>query len=240
MKRLTVALDDIARIQEIFGNDALDPVRYGILCETYGADGLSVTLTHSARGIPEKDIRLLKDLRRSYLNLHIPFHAELFKPALSIAPDMVTFVETPHNQPDKLLPLSPSVLNETLGEVLPNFQSNNISVAVLISPDINVLKSLSKLEIDYVELDCTEYTHATNTNDELVALDNLKTAAMGAAKLGLGINCYGGIGYQHLADLRQLPHLEDVTIGQSLIQRAFLMGLEKAIQEARLALGARG
>ncbi|NOX38017.1 MAG: pyridoxine 5'-phosphate synthase [Calditrichaeota bacterium] len=236
MKRLTIALDDIARIQEIFGTDAVDPIRYGILCETYGADGLTVTLSHSSRGIQEKDIRLLKELRRSYLNLHIPFHTDLFKLALSIAPDMVTFVEISSSNPDQLLPLSTAILNETLAEVLPDFQANNISVAVLIAPDINVLKSLSKLEIDYVELDCSEYTRATDTNDQLVALDNLKTAAMGAAKLGLGINCFGNIGYSHLADLVQIPHLEDITMGKSLIHRAFLVGLEKAIQEARLAI----
>ena len=152
--------------------------------------------------------------------------------ALSHKPEMVTFVNIEKNNPNLFMPMSSEDLYQGMPDILPDFQASNISVAAFVSPNIDILKQLSKIQIDYVEFDCTQLTNANDTNEELLETDNLKTAILGAAKLGLGINCSGGINYSHLPILAGLPQLEDITMGLSILKRSIAVGIDKAVREA--------
>jgi pyridoxine 5-phosphate synthase len=101
-----------------------------------------------------------------------------------------------------------------------------------VKPEIEYLKLVSKLPFDYIELDALEYTEASDINDEILALDKLKSAALALGKWGMGVNCSGNIGYDDIDGLAQTPNLEDITMGDSLIRRALLVGIEQAIREA--------
>jgi pyridoxine 5-phosphate synthase len=115
---------------------------------------------------------------------------------------------------------------------LPDFHANNISVAVFSYPEINLLKQLNRIQIDYVDFDCSEITSASDSNEELVGFDKLNSATIAAAKLGMGVNCFGGIDYHYLPDLAMVPRLEDICMGVSILKRAMLVGVEQAIKEA--------
>lgn len=233
MKRLTVSVDDVAALRYGLNDSDFDPVQYAILCEVAGANGISLTLTNSEYGIQERDAQLLKKLYKTFLNIHLPPDPQVIKAALSLNPDMVTFAEVARGETVKLSPLSHTAFSEILPGVLPDFRANNISVAALCYPEINVLKQLSKIRIDYVEFDCTEITTASDSNEELVGFDKLSTATLAAAKLGIGVNCFGGIDYGYLATLAVIPRLEDICLGRSILKRAMLVGVERAVREAR-------
>ena len=233
MKRLTIAVDEIATLRHVLKDGDIDPVQFAVMCEVAGANGISLTLTDSHIGALERDAQLLKKIRKSFLNLHIPPDPQLIKTVLSISPDMVTFVDVSNVDGLKLSPLSGNVVVETLPDVLPDFQANDISIAVFSYPEISALKHLSRVKIDYVEFDCTEITHARDSNEELVGYDKLSSATLAAAKLGVGVSCYGGIDYSHLAGLAAIPRLEDITMGLSIIKRALLTGVERAVRDAR-------
>ena len=231
MKRLIIELNDVARLRSLFKDDDLSPTKFALLCEIAGAHGVSLTLGNENSKIEEQDIRLLKQLNKSFVNLHIPSRPEQTKTALSLKPEMVTFVNIEKNNRN-ILPLSGEDLYQGMQEILPDFQASNISVAAFVSPNIDILKQLSKIQIDYVEFDCTQLSNAIDTNEELLETDNLKTAILGAAKLGLGINCSGGINYTHLPILAGLPQLEDITMGFSILKRSIAVGIDKAVGEA--------
>ncbi|RMH80089.1 MAG: hypothetical protein D6681_18810 [Calditrichaeota bacterium] len=233
MKRLTVSVDDVATLRNLLYDDDFDPVRFALLCEVAGAQGISVTVTGSELGVKEADVHRLRQLHKTFLNLHIPPENPFIKLALSLNPEMVTFVQLTHGDRLRLAPLPSSAVLDTVQEVLPDFRANNISVAVFCYPELEILKQLSRLRIDYVELDCTGYTLAEDSNEELVALDSLINASLAAAKLGFGINCFGGINYEHLPGLAGIPHLEDICMGVNIVKRALLVGVDRAVQEAQ-------
>ncbi len=233
MKRLTISVDDIATLRYLLNDGDFDPVQFGILCEVAGAHGISVTLSDTQIGIQERDIHLLKQLHKTFLNLHIPPEPESVRLALTVNPDMVTFVEVNRGETLKISPLSSLQIEQTIPNIISDFHANNISVAVFCYPEISILKQMNKVEIDYVEFDCLEYTMATDSNEELLALDKLNSATLAAAKLGFGINCYGGIDYVHLPVLTTIPRLEDICMGISIIKRSFLVGINQAVAEAR-------
>ena len=236
MKRLTVMLNEIATLRDLYPESAFDPVQFGLLCEVAGATGLSLTLSGKNRGIQERDVRLLQEIHKTFLNLHVPIESAAVKQVLTLRPSMVTFVLTDERHPARNLPVGQSDYMEGIAEYLPDLQANNISTALYISPEINLLKALSKLKIDYVELDCSEFTGAADSNEQLVGLDRLQSAALAAGKLGFGVNCLGGIGYPHLPELLRIPHVEDITLGLQLIQRAFIVGIKEAVSEGLQAL----
>lgn len=214
-------------------DDDLNPTRFALLCEIAGAHGIVLTLGNEKSKMEERDIRLMKELNKSFLNLHIPPQAEQMKIALSLKPEMVTFVNIGKESPPNLFsPLSAEDLYQVMPDVLPDFQANNISVAAFVAPEIDVLKQIGKVQIDYVEFDCTPLTLAGDTNEELLEADKLRTAILGAAKLGLGINCYGRIDYAQLPLLASIPQLEDITMGLSILKRSMVVGVHQAVHEA--------
>lgn len=236
-RRLTVDVDDVARLRSFFKDQAFDPVQFAVLCEYAGAHGIMASLLPGGGGLQQRDVELIKQVHQSFFNLHLPLDNEHCKLALSLKPDMVTFVQTSKAHPAPA-PLEPEFILTALPEVLPNFQANNIAVAVYISPSIATLKELTKVHIDYVEFDCNGLALAADTNEELVALDTLRSAVFAAAKLGLGVNVFGAIEYEHLPALAAIGQLEDVTMGRSLLRRALQVGIDRAVQEALRGLNA--
>jgi pyridoxine 5-phosphate synthase len=233
LKRLTIDIESVAQLRNLFNEPEFNPTRFAILSEVAGAHGIVASLGDGKKSVLERDIKLIKETHISYLNLHIPAKDPQVKTALSLSPNMVTFVDFNSSDPqNNILPLSSNIISGLLPDILPDFQANNISVAAFIPPEISVLKQLSKVEIDYVEFDCNRYTFADDSNDELVELDNIRSAILGAAKLGLGVNCFGGISYDHLPALASIPQLEDITMGLSILKRAIEVGVNQAIQEA--------
>ena len=232
MKRLNVLLDDLAVIRALLTDSDIDPVRFGILAENAGANSLTYTFVNKSNIVTERDLRLLKEMHSSFYNLRIPIDNETMRLALSVIPDMVTFVDVNPKNPRNIHPVQPTFQQSTIEEMLPNLQANNISVAILVKPEIESLKLVSKLPCDYVELDVTEYTQAGDINDEIMALDKIKSAALALGKWGLGVNCSGNIGYDDIDGLVQIPNIEDITMGSALLRRAMLVGIDRAVREA--------
>ena len=232
MKRLSILMDDIAVIRSNTKKDLYDPVKYGILCEHFGANGLVRTCIDKKKGFNENDLRYFKELHNTFLNLRIPIQDEAIRLALSIVPDMVTFIELESENSSKAAPVNPGERQSEFEKMLSDFQANNISVSILIKPELNILKGMSKLAMDYIEIDASDYTEAIDINEEIVALDKIKSAALAVSKWGMGINCSGNISYNDITALAQIPNIEDITLDSHFIHRSMLVGIEKAVQEA--------
>jgi pyridoxine 5'-phosphate synthase PdxJ len=145
---------------------------------------------------------------------------------------MVTFVDVKSNDPRNFSSIDLGSHQAEIDQMVPDLQANKISVSILVKPEVDVLKVISKLPIDYIEIDVSDYTTAFDINEEIVVLDKIKSAALAVGKWGMGVNCFGHIGYDDIPALAQTPNLEDITIGSELIQRSLLVGVEKAIEEA--------
>lgn len=236
MKRLTILLDSVAKIRKATGDSGYDPVRIGVLAENAGADGLACSYTGDEKGITERDIRLLKEIRTTYFNLYIPPTPEAVRTALSVTPDMVTFADFHSADGRGPLPITPALHLETIQTLVPDLKANQISVAAVIPPEISVLKSLNKLQLDYVDLCGENLTNAADVNEELVESDKIRSAAMAAAKLGFGVNCSGDLGYAQLSVLTRVPYLEDLVLGCDFARRALYVGVEQAVKEGLHAI----
>src|SRR5512132_3398187 len=90
--RLAVNIDHIATIREARKTDEPDPVAAAVICETAGAQGITVHLRGDRRHINDRDLRLLRQTMSTKLNVEMAVTADMARIALDVRPDQVTLV----------------------------------------------------------------------------------------------------------------------------------------------------
>jgi len=84
---------------------------------------------------------------------------------------------------------------------------------------------------DYVELHTGSYATADELNQVVDELEKLKSMAAAASKMGLGVSAGHGLNYQNVIDIAKIKQVEELNIGHSIISRAIMVGMEKAVRE---------
>ncbi|MDW7680524.1 MAG: pyridoxine 5'-phosphate synthase [bacterium] len=231
MARLGVNIDHVATIREARRGIEPDPIAAAILCELAGADGIVCHLREDRRHIKDRDLSLLRQVVKTHLNLEMAATDEMVKKAINVLPDMVTLVPERRQEITTEGGLDLSFNFDYLEEAISRLRSNAIVVSLFIDPDIHQIKNAAKLEADYVELHTGAYANADELNQIVEELEKLKSMAAAAAKMGLGVSAGHGLNYQNVVDVAKIPQVEELNIGHSIVSRAVLMGMDRAIRE---------
>jgi len=120
---------------------------------------------------------------------------------------------------------------DRLEEVTSTLRANNIVVSFFIDPDIHQIKGVAKLGADYVELHTGNYANAHDLNQVVEELERIRSMAMAASKLGLGVSAGHGLNYQNVVDVAKIKQIEELNIGHSIVSRAVLIGMENAVRD---------
>jgi pyridoxine 5-phosphate synthase len=120
---------------------------------------------------------------------------------------------------------------DRLKDVVATLRSNNIVVSLFIDPEINQVKASAKIGTDYVEFHTGKYCNSPDLNTQQDELHNLEAQVLAAAKLGLGVAAGHGLNYHNVFAIARIPQIEELNIGHSIISRAVLVGLERAVKE---------
>ncbi|HDP98451.1 MAG TPA: pyridoxine 5'-phosphate synthase [bacterium] len=231
MARLGVNIDHVATIREARRGIEPDPIAAAILCELAGADGIVCHLREDRRHIKDRDLSLLRQVVKTHLNLEMAATDEMVKKAINVLPDMVTLVPERRQEITTEGGLDLSFNFDYLEEAISRLRSNAIVVSLFIDPDIHQIKNAAKLEADYVELHTGAYANADELNQIVEELEKLKSMAAAAAKMGLGVSAGHGLNYQNVVDVAKIPQVEELNIGHSIVSRAVLVGMDRAIRE---------
>ena len=231
MVRLGVNVDHVATIREARKGIEPDPIGAAVLCELAGADGIVCHLREDRRHIKDRDLSLLRQIVKTHLNLEMAATDELIKKAINVLPDMVTFVPERRQEITTEGGLDITANYDYLEEVTSSLRANNIVVSFFIDPDIYQIKSAAKLGADYVELHTGSYANADDLNQVVDELERIKSMAAAAAKMGLGVSAGHGLNYQNVGDVAKIKQIEELNIGHSIISKAVLVGLDRAVRE---------
>ena len=104
---------------------------------------------------------------------------------------------------------------------------------LFIEPNLNQVKAAHKIGADYVELHTGPYANAKRLKEEQTELEAVAQAAKLAYKLGIGVNAGHGLTYRNVKRLTQIAEIVEFNIGHSIIARAVLVGLERAVREMK-------
>lgn len=235
--KLGVNIDHVATVREARKGRLPDPVAAAVLAELAGADGITVHLREDARHIQERDVRLLKDTVSTRLNLEMGLAETIVKAALDIVPHQVTIV--PEHREELTTEGGLDVISNVkkLSPAIQKFHEKGIVVNLFVEPDRSTLEEAKKLGADGVEIHTGMYANAVSDNDIRKAYHDIHQAAVMARNMRMYVAAGHGLDYKNITDIAKLHEIVEVNIGHSIIARAILVGLERAVREMKDLLG---
>jgi pyridoxine 5-phosphate synthase len=237
MARLGVNVDHVATLRQARGGTDPDPLAAAVLVELAGADGIVVHLREDRRHIQDRDLRLLREMTRTKLDLEMAADGEMVKIALNIKPDLVTLVPEKRQELTTEGGLDVAGQRDRIQGVVTLLHNGGIPVSVFIEPDLNQVKAAHKISADFVELHTGRYANATRSKEADMEFEAITQAARLAYKLGIGVNAGHGLNYRNVKRLTHIPEIVEYNIGHSIIARSVLVGLVQAVKEMKALLG---
>lgn len=231
MAKLGINVDHIATIRQARGVAEPDPVAAAMLAELAGAHGITVHLREDRRHIQDRDVEILRKTIQTRLNLEMALTEEMVSFALKLLPDAVTLVPEGRHELTTEGGLDVNLLRSTLKQKIVLLKQAGIVVSLFIEPDLEQIKASHKVGADYIEIHTGTYCEMRTDADKREQLQRIELAISAARKLGLGVNAGHGLNYQNIAPVVALKGIEEFNIGHSIVARASLVGMERAVRE---------
>ncbi len=228
--RLAVNIDHIATVREARKAREPEPVAAAILAELAGARGITVHLRGDRRHIKERDIELLRQVVSTKLNIEMAATVEMTGIAARVRPDQVTLVpEQPHELTtqgglDVLANL------EAVRSAVEALDRAGIRVSIFIDPDLAQVKASKAVAAHAIEINTGGFADASPA-ERPARLADVREAASAAASLGLEVLAGHGLTYVNIHPIAALRDIEELNIGHSIVARAALVGMERAVRE---------
>ncbi len=236
MLTLGVNIDHIATIRQARRTVEPDPVAAAVLAELAGADGITAHLREDRRHIQDRDVRLLRQTVRTHLNMEMAPTDEMVAIAVALKPDYVTLVPEKREEVTTEGGLDIASQVQRLGEIVAKLQDANIPVSLFIDADPAQIDAAANIQAKFIELHTGCYAEA---QDEASREKELALLAKGCAQAiasGLRVNAGHGLTYWNVYPVACLEGMEELNIGHSIISRASLVGLERAVREMKQAM----
>lgn len=231
--RFCLNIDHVATVREARRTDEPDPVRAAVLAELAGVDGITVHLREDRRHIQDRDVRLLMETVRTGVNLELAAAGSIVDIACELRPKQATLV--PENRQEITteggLDLSSAERRAPVATALGRLRGAGIRTSLFIDPDERALEASAALGADAVELHTGEYANAPGADDARLQLERLEVAAARGRELGLAVHAGHGLTYENVAPVAAIEIIEELNIGHSVISRAVLVGMERAVTE---------
>jgi pyridoxine 5-phosphate synthase len=230
MARLGVNVDHVATVRQARRGAEPDPVTAAAIAELAGADGITVHLREDRRHILDRDVMLLRRTVQTHLNLEMAATDEMVAIAMKVVPDYVTLVPEKRQELTTEGGLDVVKYKDKLTRQIDLLHQADITVSLFIDPDLEQLKASARIKADYIEIHTGAYCGAKG-KQQTAELIKIEEAIKAGKKLGLGVNAGHGLNYQNIRPILALGGVEEFNIGHSIIARAVLVGLDRAVRE---------
>lgn len=228
--RLAVNIDHIATIREARKAREPEPIAAALLAELAGAQGITVHLRGDRRHIKDRDVELLRQVVATKLNIEMAATEEMTGIALRVRPDQVTLVpEQPHEITTQggldVVANRAAVIGATR-----RLREAGIRVSIFIDPDEAQVAASKEAGADAVEINTGGYADASPSS-RAARLAEVRRSAEAASAGGLEVLAGHGLTYFNIGPVASIRTIEELNIGHSIISRASLVGLERAVRE---------
>jgi pyridoxine 5-phosphate synthase len=231
MPGLAINVDHVATLREARKINIPDPVTAAAIVELAGADGVVVHLREDRRHIQDRDVRLLRETIKTKLILEMAATSEMIAIAMEIKPDLVTLVPEKREELTTEGGLDIHLHKDVVSDAVQALQKGGIPVSIFVDPDPDQIKLAHRIDANYVEIHTGTFCEADTPKNRGEAFERILNNAKLAHKLKLGVNAGHGLGYQTIKVFKGLSEIDEFSIGHSVIARAVLVGLDRAVRE---------
>lgn len=236
MTKLSVNINKIATLRNARGGNNPDVEKVALDCEAFGADGITVHPRPDERHIRYSDVYALRPLLRTEFNIEGYPSADFIDLVLKVKPHQVTLVPDAPDQITSNSGWNTKANLDFLSELMDRFGKAGIRTSIFVGTDIEMIEYAARAGADRVELYTEPYASGYKKNpDEAVA--PFVEAAKAVRKLGMGLNAGHDLSLENLEFFhRNIPWLDEVSIGHALICDALYLGLKKTVEEYKNCL----
>jgi pyridoxine 5-phosphate synthase len=167
---------------------------------------------------------------------------EMVRIAHEARPDQVTLVPERREELTTEGGLDVVRAREPVARVVKTLRDAEILVSLFIDPDLEQVKASHRVEAQAVEIHTGRFCDAQVPAERRRELARIVDAAKAAAKLGMQVAAGHGLNYENVLPVAAIPEIEEFNIGHSIVARAVLVGMERAVRDMkeRIARGAGG
>ena len=230
MTKLSVNINKIATIRNARGGESPNVVESAINCQKFGADGITIHPRPDQRHITREDVYGIKPIINTEYNIEGFPSEDFIKMVLEVNPEQVTLVPDGPNVITSCAGWDTIKFKDYLKEIISIFKEKGIRTSVFVDAKIEMVEAAAVCGTDRIELYTEDYALGYKTDKEK-AISPYKLAAKRANELGLGVNSGHDLSLENLEYFaKNIPNLDEVSIGHALISDALYLGLENTIQ----------
>jgi pyridoxine 5-phosphate synthase len=236
MIRLGVNIDHVATVRQARRAVEPDPVAAAVLALLGGADGITVHLREDRRHIQDRDVRQLRPVVTNRLNLEMAAVDALADVACEVRPDEATLVPERREELTTEGGLDVIAHEKAVTRAVGRLRDAGIVVSLFLDPDARQIEIAHQLGVQAVEIQTARYSEAKTPAAREQELTTLREAAEFARERGLHVHLGHGLNYHNVQAVVALPGVEELNIGHSIVSRALLVGMERAVRDMKEAI----
>lgn len=229
--KLSVNIDHVATLRQARGTPYPDPVDVAVLAQLGGTDGITVHPREDRRHIQDRDVKLLKEILQVPLTLEMALTPAMVDFALQIQPFACTLVPEAREERTTESGLRVAGREKELEPGIRRLRNAGIVVSIFIDADAGQIAAARSLDVPFVEIHTGPYALAATPADQERELHQVARAAEFAREQGLRVNAGHGLHYHNTAPVAALSAIEWIHTGHSVVARALLTGMERAVRE---------
>lgn len=235
MIELGVNIDHVATVRQARRTYEPDPVWAASLAELGGADGITVHLREDRRHIQDRDLRVLRETVTVKLNLEMACEDAITQIACDVQPDQATLVPERREELTTEGGLDVAGAEAKVAAVVKRLQDAGIAVSLFLDPEPRQIDVAARLGVEAVELHTGCYANASG-DAQSSELHRLEHAAECVRKAGLALHAGHGLTYRNVQPVAAITDMRELNIGHSIIARAVMVGMERAVREMKDAM----
>jgi pyridoxine 5-phosphate synthase len=229
---LGINVDHVATLRQARRGRYPDPVHAALAAEMAGADSITLHLREDRRHIQVQDVRALKDLLKTRMNLEMAVTDEMLDIARAVRPSDCCFVPERRMEVTTEGGLDAASQVQRLKEATAILAGQGIRVALFIDPDPQQIEASVQIGAPVVELHTGAYADSAGSR-QATELERLRAGAKLASSLGVEVHAGHGLNYHNVQPVAAITEIVELNIGHSIISRAIFDGLAAAVRDMR-------
>ncbi|HED39856.1 MAG TPA: pyridoxine 5'-phosphate synthase [Chromatiales bacterium] len=230
---LGVNIDHVATLRQARGTRYPDPVQAAIDAEQAGADGITLHLREDRRHIQDRDVRLLKEILQTRMNLEMAVTEEMISIASEVRPEYVCLVPERREELTTEGGLDVVGHESKVENACKRLADAGSTVSLFIDADKAQIDAALRCEAPVIEIHTGHYADLTDESAQLIELTKIEEAVSYAHQCGLQVNAGHGLHYHNVEPVAAIKEIVELNIGHAIISRALFIGLQQAVREMK-------
>ncbi|WP_180129340.1 MULTISPECIES: pyridoxine 5'-phosphate synthase [unclassified Acinetobacter] len=233
---LGVNIDHVATLRNARGTTYPDPVNAAIICEQAGAEGITLHLREDRRHIKDNDVRRMRSVLKTHMNLEMAVTNEMVEFAKEIQPHHVCFVPEKREEVTTEGGLDVVGHFEDVKNATQALAAIGCEVSLFIDADFAQIDAAIACGAPTIELHTGAYADAETPEAQKAELERIIRGAEYAASKGLIVNAGHGLNIDNVTPIARIAQIHELNIGHSIIADAVFIGLAQSVKQMKAAI----